>query len=108
MPTPSFFNRYPPFPNDLLELPLRRLSYKKLRESDPSESLELFKASIDHGFFLLDLSDGPDGTQLLSDIEAVFDIGRSFFDLDLEEKIKFKVNSGNIGYHFSPPQIRSS
>ena len=89
--------RYPAFPDNVPVLPLARLSYAKLLSNDGVEAEKLFKASTDHGFFLLDLSDHPDGEGLLKDVEAAFDIGKSFFALDLEEKKKFQIDTNNIG-----------
>ncbi|MCJ1434327.1 hypothetical protein MMC27_003694 [Xylographa pallens] len=98
MPTPAFFEMHPPFPDDIPVLPLPRLSYAKLLSDCSAESQALYKASTEQGFFLLDLSDTPEGPGLLADIETVFGIGRAFFDLDLDEKKKYKANSGNVGY----------
>ena len=86
---------YPAFPDNVPVLPLARLSYAKLLSND--ESKKLFKASTDHGFFLLDLNDTPDGERLLKDVEKTFSIGKSFFASDLEEKKKFQIDTNNIG-----------
>lgn len=89
--------RIPAFPDHVPVLPLARLSYAKLLSNDGGESENLFKASTHHGFFLLDLHGTPDGEGLLKDVETAFEIGKSFFAMDLEEKKKFKIDSNNIG-----------
>lgn len=98
MPSTSLFNRYPPFPDDVNVIDLPRLSHASLLSDKRSDSSALFKASTEHGFFLLDMSESTEGRDLLADIESAFEIGRTFFNLDLEEKKKFVVNSGNVGY----------
>ncbi|MCJ1377760.1 hypothetical protein MMC17_000856 [Xylographa soralifera] len=98
MPTPAFFKEHPPFPDNIPVLPLPRLSYAKLLSNNSAESQALYNASTEQGFFLLDLSEAPEGPGLLTDTETVFGVGRAFFDLDLEEKKRYKANPGNVGY----------
>ena len=97
MPTSSLFNQYPPFPEDVPVISLPRLSYAKLLSLDAAESNALFRASLDHGFFLINLTDTSEGESLLKDVETAFAIGRSFFDLALEEKSKIPSNPSNVG-----------
>lgn len=97
--SPSAFGfRYPAFPDNVPILPLPRLSYAKLLSNDHVESGKLFKASKDHGFLLLDLNEALDGERLLKDVETAFGIGKSFFELPLEEKKAFQMDSNNVGY----------
>lgn len=91
-------DHYPAFPDDVPILPLSRLSYAKLLSNDAVEFEKLFKASQDHGFFLLDLHDTPDGVGVLKNVDTAFKLGKSFFDLDLEEKKKVRLDAHNIGY----------
>ena len=97
MPTQDFFDRFPPFPEGLPVLDLPRLSYGKLIQGDNAETDALWDACVDEGFFLLDLGDAPGGPDLLEDLVKVYDIGRSFFDQDLDTKKEFKLNTGNVG-----------
>ena len=97
MPTSFSVDKYAPFPDDVEIVELPRLSHAKLLSDDGRESSALFKASKEHGFFLLDLSDTVEGSSLLTDLDKAFEIGRTFFNLNLESKEDFKVNSGNVG-----------
>ena len=97
MSPPALNGQYPAFPDNLPILPLARLSYAKLLSNDAVESEKLFQAAKDQGFFLPDLSDTPDGETTLRDVEATFGIGKSFFELGLEEKKKFQLDYNNIG-----------
>lgn len=96
----------PPFPADVPTAPLPRLSWSKLSQSDSDESRRLLDASIEHGFFLLDLTETPDGASLLSNVAEAHEIGKRFFAEDLEVKKEYKVNSGNVGYA-SPLSVQS-
>lgn len=88
---------FPAFPDDVEVLDLPRLSHANLLSDKASDSLALFNASTDHGFFLLDLSDTAEGRDLLADLDKAFETGRTFFNQDLEEKKKFVVNASNVG-----------
>ena len=98
MPNNASISEYPPFPDDVPIIPLPRLSYAELLSNTESERRTLFESSTNHGFFLLDLNGTTEGEALLADVKVAFEIGRSFFSLDLEEKKEFKVNSNNVGY----------
>ena len=91
-------DQYPPFPDDLLVITLPKLSSAKLLANDLAESKVLFDASVDYGFFQLDLSDTPGGGELLNNVQTAFTLGRAFFQLDEEEKKLYPLDKSNIGY----------
>jgi hypothetical protein len=43
------------------------------------------------------MSDGPNGNNLLHDVEEAFRIGESFFETDLETKKEYKRDRSNVG-----------
>jgi isopenicillin N synthase-like dioxygenase len=90
----------PPFPEDVPTAPLLRLSSAKLLAGDPAEYQRLFQASLDIGFFYLDLSDTKQGSSLLSDADNLFQVGERLFELTLEEKRKYDFSKKNsyFGY----------
>ena len=87
----------PPFPSDLPVAPLLKLSLAELSAGDATERGQLLRASIEQGFFLLDLRETSKGQRLLNDVDEAFKIGQRFFAEDAETKMAFKVNAGNVG-----------
>lgn len=83
------FPGLPPFPADVPTADLPRISYAKIQAGDEIEADRLFEACKRWGFFLLDLRDNLDGSAFLDLADQVEEIGRNFFDLDLEEKNKY-------------------
>ncbi|KAJ5242784.1 uncharacterized protein N7469_001111 [Penicillium citrinum] len=94
------FPGLPPFPDDVPTAPLLRLSYKKLLSGDTAEYDRLFKASVDIGFFYLDLQDSEQGRSLLGDADDLFRVGEKLFELPLKEKLfyDFSAQSSYFGY----------
>jgi isopenicillin N synthase-like dioxygenase len=86
----------PPFPENLLEVPLRVISYAKLAAADPEEEHELLLASKELGFFYLDLRNvSKREDTLLSDVDSLFDIALQFFAVSQEEKEKYDLTKNN-------------
>lgn len=87
------FPDLPPFPNHVTTAPLLRISLKKLLDQNPAELSKLYDASVDIGFFYLDLRDAEQGQHLLDDADALFQVGERLFDLSLEEKQGYDFSS---------------
>lgn len=94
------FSGFPPFPNNVPAAPLLRLSLGKLVARDPTECERLFQASVEIGFFYLDLQDSDHGVPLLGDADTLFAVGERLFELSLEEKKTFDFSAQNsyFGY----------
>lgn len=94
------FPGLPPFPDDVPTAPLLRLSLGKLLAGDAVEIERLYKASVDIGFFYLNLQDCEHGRSLLGDADDLFQVGERLFELPLEEKQKYDFSSKNsyFGY----------
>lgn len=94
------FPDLPPFPDDAPTAPLLRLSLAKLLARDSAEYERLFQASVEIGFFYLDLQGSEHGTALLTDADSLFQVGEKLFELDLEEKKRFDFSTLNsyFGY----------
>jgi hypothetical protein len=104
----------PPFPGNVPTAPLLRISLEKLLEHDPAEEERCWKACRELGFFYLNLrtstslgvasNDGSSasdsGEKLLQDADELFSVMRDFFDLDVEDKVKydFKHKGSYFGY----------
>lgn len=90
----------PPFPDNVPTAPLLRLSFGKLLAGDIAEYERLFEASVDIGFFYLDLQDAEQGMSLLGDADDLFQVGEKLFDLPLEEKMVYDFSAQNsyFGY----------
>lgn len=110
MPTYQYFDKLPPFPNDVLMVDLPHLSFSKLLSRDNGESKKLFEACRTHGFFLLDLQDTPDGETLLREAEKMFELNRAIHDLEMVEKMKFAFQPAKslFGFVFSVSSFFSS
>ncbi|KAI7287066.1 Clavaminate synthase-like protein [Hortaea werneckii] len=119
------FDDLPPFPENVPTAPLLRLDLNRLRQGNPQETEELWKACRDIGFFYLDLRDGQarkrdsfqesetddndeaavvstqlDGNGLLEDAAQLFSLGEKVFMLPTEEKQEydFKDRGSYFGY----------
>lgn len=94
------FPGLPPFPDDVPTAPLLRLSLGKLLAGDTAELERLYEASVDIGFFYLDLQDSEHGTSLLTDADGLFQVGERLFELSLEEKKRYDFSAQNsyFGY----------
>lgn len=88
----------PAFPEFVPTAPLLRLSLSKLQNGDRGELTRFFQTCEDLGFFYLDLEGSAE--DLLADADALFDVGKDLFDLDLTEKVAFDFSSQNsyFGY----------
>lgn len=91
--TVDCFPGLPPFPDDVPIADLPHISLTKIQARDDTEVDRLFQACKDWGFFLLDLRDNVDGSSLLNLANQFFEIGKNVFDLDLEEKQKYKMTN---------------
>lgn len=94
------FPGLPPFPADVSTAPLLRLSLGKLLAGDTIEYEKLFQASVDIGFFYLDLQDSDHGAALLKDADDLFQVGERLFELSLDEKKTYDFSAQNsyFGY----------
>lgn len=88
MPTQKYFNKYPPFPSDILTTQLPRLSLSKLLNNDEAESDALFKACRSMGFFLLDFQGCAEGETFLKRAEKMFDLNEEVNAIDVDELMK--------------------
>lgn len=93
---PSDTHGNPPFPDTVPTAPLLRISLQKLLQHDVEEEDRFWSACCDLGFFYLDLRTSSDhvngdvdGEGLLRDADALFEVAREFFDLPVEEKVKY-------------------
>jgi len=93
------FPGLPPFPDNVPTAPLHRLSLTKLR-SDPEESLRLFSAAKDLGFFYLDLQEDEEGKVLLDEANRLFAMAPKLYELGREElqKYDYKARGSYMGY----------
>ena len=105
MASQELFAQYPPFPDDALVADVPKVSLAKLVSGDAIQSRELFDICRTVGFFVLDLTDDPSGQAALQSIDDVFRIEKEVFNLDEEEKYKFRqdASKGNfVGYASLP------
>ena len=94
--TVDFFPRLPPFPDNVPVVNLTHISSLKLQTGDVTEVDHLFQACKRWGFFLLDLRDTVQGSTLLGLADQVLEIGKNVFDLELEEKKKYRMTKGSF------------
>ncbi|KAF2643106.1 Clavaminate synthase-like protein [Massarina eburnea CBS 473.64] len=80
---------YSSFPDDVPTAPLVTISLQKLVAEDGKEKERLFEASKSLGFFYLDMQECDHGKTLLSGSEEMFDLMERFYELPVEEKLKY-------------------
>ncbi|KAF2469328.1 Clavaminate synthase-like protein [Lindgomyces ingoldianus] len=93
-PQLASFPDLPPFPDTVPTAPLLRISLQRLLEHDCEEEERCWKACCDLGFFYLDLrtkdsAGDVNGEALLQDADQLFEVMKEFFDLDINEKVKY-------------------
>ncbi|KIX09251.1 uncharacterized protein Z518_00330 [Rhinocladiella mackenziei CBS 650.93] len=105
MPTSRFFDKIPPFPDEVpvadiptISLPELIEESRRLKERPVSETL--FKACQLYGFFLLELEGSREGETLLKDAETMFDLSTELFALGDEvlERYAYQPPKNLLGY----------
>jgi isopenicillin N synthase-like dioxygenase len=61
----------PPFPHNVPNAPIARVSHEKLLASDDAEGSRVLEAGQTDGFFYLDMTRFTEGQQLLKESEAL-------------------------------------
>jgi isopenicillin N synthase-like dioxygenase len=109
-PSRDSFPNLPPFPDNVPIAPLLRISLLKLLQDDREEQERCWKACCELGFFYLDLRTGDEdgvidklslnGDALLENADRLFKVMKGFYDLDVQEKIKYdlKDQGSYFGY----------
>ena len=80
---------------------LPTIAFDKLIDRDPQELSKLLAAGEKEGFFYLDLTK-PESKGLYDDYENVLSIMKAWFNLPLEEKVKYAYGSDTQGYDVPP------
>ncbi|KAK3311876.1 oxidoreductase [Apodospora peruviana] len=90
---------YPvPFPDNLPTVELQTVSVAKLLSHDEQESQRIFAFCKDPGFFLLDLTDHPEGVRLLQDATDCCRLAKKLFtSLTIDQKREYKTRSAGGG-----------
>ncbi|KAJ0168792.1 1-aminocyclopropane-1-carboxylate oxidase [Colletotrichum tanaceti] len=71
---------------------LRVVSLEKLMDGDRSHIEHLLKACTELGFFYLDCRGGASGQVLIRDVQHMYDLATSFYDLPQDEKSEWLVD----------------
>lgn len=92
---PDYWDRsYPSFPSDVPTAALTKLHLQRLMSANEEESRKLFESCQTSGFFLLDLQASPEGNMMLKDVDEMFKLAGSLFDLDTNTKMKYILKNG--------------
>jgi hypothetical protein len=70
---------------------LRTISLSNLIDDDPVSVEFLYQAGISNGFFYLDCR-GSHGTDLLRQVEYLYEAAEQVFDLEFSEKMQFDLD----------------
>lgn len=70
---------------------LRTISLSNLIDDDPVSVESLYQAGISNGFFYLDCR-GSYGTDLLRQVEYLYEAAEQVFDLEFSEKMQFDLD----------------
>ncbi|KUJ12177.1 Clavaminate synthase-like protein [Mollisia scopiformis] len=89
MPTKSYFEKLPPFPNDVPVAKLPRISFAKLLDNETEESEALFSATRKLGFFMLDFQDCAEGQSFLEKSETMFEINKKICEMDIGDLAQY-------------------
>ena len=89
MVSQKLFDSLPPFPSNVPTAEVPKISLSKLSSGDAAYASDLFRTCCTTGFFLLEMGGDKTGDNMIKQIEAMFNISNSTFDLDTEEKSKY-------------------
>jgi hypothetical protein len=104
MPTQAYFEKCPPFPEDLAVAELPIISFAELEENDKAQSNAIFESSRALGFFLLNFNGSIEGEKFLRKAEKMFEINEEVNGVDQDELMKYayKPPSNLFGYLLLP------
>jgi isopenicillin N synthase-like dioxygenase len=88
-------------PDDIQTAPLLTLKFNKLTARDPEETSRLLAASLDTGFFYLDLRKSNDGEAILGIADRIFDLAKEVFNIPTEEKVQAEAGRGVVATRFA-------
>ena len=87
------FDALPPFPSNVPTAEVPKFSLSMLSSGDAAYARDVFMTCCTTGFFLLDMGGDKVGDDMIKQIEAMFDISNSTFDLDIEEKTRYSQDT---------------
>ena len=90
----SSLDSLPPFPDHLPTAPIARISSRKLLDGDDEEGKRVLEACQTYGFFYLDLTDSPEGENLVDEAEQLLELSKEAFKPSVEEKMQFHLQKG--------------
>jgi hypothetical protein len=107
MPTSKYFSKIPEFPSGVKVIDIPTVSFENLKRGSEQDSEDLFEASREYGFFLLDLRNSEEGESLLKGAETIFDLAAATFALGpevLEAEYAYNPPKSLLGYDVSLSQ----
>ena len=99
MVSQKLFDAVPPFPSNIPTAEVPKISLSKLSSGDPAFAYDLFRTCCTTGFFLLDMRGDETGNDMIRQIETMFNISNSTFDLDIEEKSRYSMDPSKDNYN---------
>ncbi|KAJ4194760.1 hypothetical protein NW759_016476 [Fusarium solani] len=90
----------PPFPKGLPEAPIAFISSQKLLDRDEPTSQAVIEACQTYGFFYLDLNDSVRGRNIVDQVNQIYKLTESTFDIPLGEKDKYNVNKSGSQFDY--------
>jgi isopenicillin N synthase-like dioxygenase len=85
---------FPAFPDALHAAPIARVSSRALLAKEDAACIQVLEACQTYGFFYLDLTDSPQGNQLLEEASQLYDVATDAFKAPLEEKMAYHLQKG--------------
>ncbi|KAF6218658.1 hypothetical protein HO133_006009 [Letharia lupina] len=89
MVSQRLFDALPPFPKDVSTADVPKFSLSRLFSGDSVYAHEVFETCRTTGFFLLEMGGEEIGDNMISEVDAMFDISNNVFDLEIEEKTRY-------------------
>ena len=99
MASRKLFDALPPFPLNVPVADVPKFSLSDLSSGDSAYAQKLFETCCTTGFFLLDISGQPTGDKTIKEVDAMFNISKNVFDLELEEKTRYAQDGAKGNFH---------
>lgn len=100
MASEKLFEGIPPFPDNVVTMPMHTISLADLLSGNEQTARQVLKACQELGFFLLDLRGNELGEDMMGEIDQLFGVGKDVLSLpdDVKNEYLHNIPKSFLGY----------